>query len=165
MGLVYWPMSLLFGGQNWFNPLPRWLFCFRTILRKGRIHSTVFFISSWCISSYSSNQPGAKLLAWQRNETILPLKQQRRPLPALLYLYFWWISFFAKFINTWMMNSSACLNNRTLELLVFCLYSTVYLWTNVTVKYTGVISLRLWQNTWRVKIVRNCTTISSKYNL
>ena len=31
----------------------------------------LFFISSWYNSSYSSNRPGAKQIAWQRNESIM----------------------------------------------------------------------------------------------
>ena len=60
--------SLLFGGQNWFNSLSRYLFCTRMIWRKEWIHLShhivlvqfiLFFISSWCNSSYSSNRPDA----------------------------------------------------------------------------------------------------------
>ena len=46
----------------------------------------LFFISSWCNSSYSSNHPGTKQLAWQGIKSILSTKQQRRPLPSLLSL-------------------------------------------------------------------------------
>ena len=48
----------------------------------------LFFKSSWCNSSYSSNPSSAKQLARQGIEYIQSPKQQRRPLPFLLYLSF-----------------------------------------------------------------------------
>ena len=46
----------------------------------------LFFKSSWCNSSYSSNHPSAKQLARQGIEQILSPKQQQRPLPCILSL-------------------------------------------------------------------------------
>ena len=47
----------------------------------------LFFHSSWCKSSYSSNCPGAKYLALKGMEAILFPKQQRRPLLWLSTLF------------------------------------------------------------------------------
>ena len=105
--------SLLFGGQHLLYSLPRELFCTRMIWRKGWIHPMflsillqfiLFFISSWGNSSFSSNRLGAKLQARQRNESILSPKQQRRPLPSLLSLSF--------FYGTWSHSLHRCLISK-----------------------------------------------------
>ena len=60
--------SLLFGGKNLFNSLPRLPFCPGRFWRIGWIHPILyivlvqfilFFKSTWCSSSYSSYRPGA----------------------------------------------------------------------------------------------------------
>ena len=55
----------------------------------------LFLILSWYNSFYSSNHPGAKQLALNWIESILPPKQQRRPLPSLLSLSFFYALFTA----------------------------------------------------------------------
>ena len=65
------------------------LFKFLAILHQDdfeeQLEFNLFFKSSWCNSSYSSNRPGAKQ---HGSEYILSLKQQRGPLPSFLHLFF-----------------------------------------------------------------------------
>ena len=51
-------------------------------------------------SSYSLNRPGEKYLARQGIESILSTKQQRRPLPSLLYKSFFYALTFPEFCCT-----------------------------------------------------------------
>ena len=94
---------------------------------KKMLICTLFFNSSWCNSAYSLNRPVAKYLARRGIEANLSPQKQRRLLPFLLHISF--------FYGT---------DSQFLDFTSFTAYFLDTFWTDVYIMYSFFIKSPCW---------------------